>query len=67
MNGFVLIKLLFIIFFFCVKKGMKNVEIINVIFRNKKNICKKYFFWKIEIEILILVMEGRLLWKELIV
>lgn len=45
-NGFARTKLLLIILFFCVKKGTKNVETINVIFRNKKNICKKYSPWK---------------------
>ena len=58
-NGFAPTKLLLIILFFCVKKGTKNVETINAIFRNKKNICKKYSPWKIEIEISILVTEGR--------
>ena len=39
-NGFALTKLLLIILFFCVKKGTKNVETINAIFRNKKTFAK---------------------------
>ena len=42
-NGFALTKLLL---FLRVKKGTKNVETINAIFRNKKNICKKCSPWK---------------------